>query len=200
MGQLKTDHPEIKTRLAAVISVIGHPLLTLSVFTIVALFTQEEFNLAWKHAVLILAGFFLPVALKMYLNSRNGAYTNFDVSDKKQRQSWYVFAFFILLTVTILLFITDQPRALRMAVLLSLVLLTVSLLTNYFIKSSLHVSSTIFLSFLIMPMNFLIGLCLLTFTIPIAWSRLVLKNHTVSEIIAGSLIGLVVGVCYWFLA
>lgn len=189
----------MKTRLASIISIIGHPLLTLSVFTLVALFTHEESDRAFMHSLFILAGFFLPVGLKMYINSKKGTYTNFDVSDKKQRQSWYVFAFLILLAVTLILFLTDQPRALCIAVALSLVLLTVSLLANYFIKSSLHVSSTIFLSFLILPMNLLVGLSLLIFTIPIAWSRFELGKHTVPEIVAGSVIGLFVGSIYLYL-
>lgn len=189
----------MKTRLASIISIIGHPLLTLSVFTVLALFTHEEPDRAFMHSLFILAGFFLPVGLKMYINSKRGTYTNFDVSDKQQRQSWYVFAFLILLAVTLILFLTDQPLALCMAVLLSLVLLTISLFANYFIKSSLHVSSTVFLSFLILPMNLLVGLSLLIFTIPIAWSRSALGKHTVPEIVAGAVIGLFVGSIYLYL-
>jgi len=129
----------------------------------------------------------------MYLGVKNGNYTNFDVSNKKQRQSWYVFAILVLFIITIALFITDQPQTLSLSVLFSLILLITSKLMNYYIKSSLHVSFNIFLSFLIMPMSLLAGILFLVFTILIAWARLSLKRHTVKEIIAGSTIGLTIG-------
>ncbi|MBK6914960.1 MAG: phosphatase PAP2 family protein [Ignavibacteriales bacterium] len=184
----------MKTNFASVISIIGHPLLTLSIFAIIALFAYEEFQRAFLHSSFIVAGIFLPLAIKMYLNYKNGTYTNFDVSDKTQRQSWYGFAILILLIVTIILFATDQPRTLRLSVLFSLILVVTSQIVNYFIKSSLHVSFNIFLSFLIVPMNFIAGLLFLVFTILIAWARLTLKRHTIKEIIAGAFIGLIIGI------
>lgn len=183
----------MKKKFASFISVIGHPLLTLSMFSIFALFHYEEFRKALLHSSLIVAGIFLPLSLKMYLNSRDGTYTNFDVSNKTQRQSWYVFAIFILLVVTVILFVTEQPRTLRFSVLFSLILLITSQLINYRIKSSLHVSFTIYLSFLIIPMNLKIGILFLTFTILIAWARLTLARHTFKEIVAGTIIGFTIG-------
>lgn len=184
----------MKTKFASFISVIGHPLLTLSLFAIIASFTYEEFLQALLHSSLIVAGISLPLTLKMYLNSKKGTYTNFDVSNKKQRQSWYIFAILVLLIVTIILFVTDQPRTMRMAVLFSLILLVTSQIINYFIKSSLHVSLNILLSFLIIPMNLILGLLFMFFTILIASARLTLGRHTVKEIIAGTIIGLTVGI------
>jgi membrane-associated phospholipid phosphatase len=188
----------MKTKIAFYISVIGHPLLTIPIFTIIALFTYEKFQNALLHAALILVCFFLPVTLTMYLKSKNNSYTNFDVSDQTQRQSWYVFAFLLLLIVTIALFVTGQPQRLNLSVLFSLILLVISQIMNYFIKSSLHVSLNIFLSFLIMPMNLIIGLLFIVFTIFIAWSRLTLERHTAKEIITGFIIGLTIGISSLF--
>ena len=188
----------MKTKIASYISVIGHPLLTIPIFAIIALFTYEKFQNALLHSSLILVCFFLPITLRMYLKSKNNSYTNFDVSDQTQRQSWYIFAFSLLLIVTIILFITNQPRTLNLSVLFSLILLVTSQIMNYFIKSSLHVSLNIFLSFLIMPMNLIIGLLFIVFTFFIAWSRLILKRHTVKEIITGFIIGLTVGISSLF--
>jgi len=95
----------------------------------------------------------LPLTLKIYLKSKNKRYTNFDVSDKSQRQSWYIFALLIVLVTTIILFVTAQPRTLSLPVLFSLLLLVTSQKVNYFIKSSSHVSLNMLLSFLIVPVN-----------------------------------------------
>lgn len=184
----------MKTNLARLISILGHPLLTLPIFAVTVLFTYEKFNQALIHSSLILGGICLPLCLKMYWKTKSGSYTNFDVSDQKQRQSWYVYAVVILLLVTIVLFVTEQPRTLRLSILFALILLTISKLVNFFIKSSLHVSLNIFLAFLIMSINLLIGLIFLCSIFFIAWARLVLKRHTLKEIITGALIGFGVGI------
>ncbi|MEO8516892.1 MAG: hypothetical protein ABI426_09110 [Flavobacterium sp.] len=188
----------MKTKIASYISIIGHPLLTIPVFSIIIFFTYEEFQKALIHSGLILVGFFLPLSIKMYVNSKNGTYTNFDVSNRTQRQSWYIFAILLLFAFTVFLFVTDQPRVLRLSVLFSLLLLLTSQIMNYFIKSSLHVSFNIFLSFLILPINLYIGLFFLAFTIVIAWSRLTLKRHTLKEIIAGTIVGLTIGLSAFY--
>lgn len=183
----------MKTKLARIISILGHPLLTLSLFAVVAFFTYEEFQQALVHSALILGGVFLPISIRMYLKAKNGSYTNFDVSDKTQRQSWYIYGLSVLLLLTIILFITEQSRTLRLSVLFALILLATSQVVNYFIKSSLHVSLNIFLAFLMMSLNFVIGLAFLACVPFIAWSRVVLKRHSLKEIITGALIGLIVG-------
>jgi hypothetical protein len=188
----------MKTKAAAFISFIGHPLLTIPIFAIIAFFTYEEFQRALWHSSLIVAGIFLPLSIRMYLKARRGAYTNFDVSDKKQRQSWYVFAVVLLAGITVVLFITDQPRTLRLSLLFSSILLALSQVLNYFVKSSLHVSFTIFLSFMILPMNPVAAAVFLAFTLLIAWARLTLKRHTWAEIITGAGIGLAIGITYFF--
>lgn len=183
----------MKIKLARIISIFGHPLLTLSLFAVIAFFTYEGFQQALVHSLLILGGIFLPLGLKMYLKTKNGSYTNFDVSDKMQRQSWYIYGLSVLLIVTVILFVTEQPRTLCLSVLFALILLATSQLVNYFIKSSLHVSLNIFLAFLMMSMNLVIGLIFLACVPFIARSRLVLERHSLKEIITGALIGLIVG-------
>lgn len=187
----------MKTKIAHYISTLGHPLLTIPIFAVIALFTFEEFQQALFLSSLIVGGIFIPLIIKMYIGSKKGTYTNFDVSNRTQRKSWYFFAIPLLLIVTIILFVTEQPRMLRLSVLFSLVLLGTSQLVNYFIKSSLHVSFNIFLSFLIIPLHLIAGLVFLLFTILIAWARLTLKRHTYKEIGAGAVIGLSMGIAFW---
>jgi membrane-associated phospholipid phosphatase len=183
----------MKIRIAKYLSIVGHPLLTFPVFILIALFTFEEVNKALFHSTILLVGIFIPLALIMYYKTKNKSYTNFDVSDKKERQSWYVYVLILLSIVTLLLFATKQPRTLSMSVLLTLILLVTSQVVNNFIKTSLHVSINVFLSFLIYPLNHSVALFFMVFTILIAWSRLTLKRHSLAEIISGFVIGLLIG-------
>lgn len=189
----------MKTKLAGYISTIGHPLLTISVFAIIAFFYHEPVRRAFFHSLLIIGGIAVPLLVKMYRGTQKGTYTNFDISNKGERQSWYIFPITILAIITALLYLTHQSRAFCLTLLLSLNLLIVSQVVNHFIKSSLHVSFNIFLSFLILFQHAVTGLVFLVFTVLIGWSRLVLKRHSLMEIVAGAAIGLTIGLLAFFM-
>jgi membrane-associated phospholipid phosphatase len=103
------------------------------------------------------------------------------------------------LLVTIVLFITGQPEILRINLVFAFLLLLASKITNYYIKSSLHVSFNVFLAFLIIPIQIEIGLALMCFVVLIAWSRMKLERHTMKEVAIGAFIGSFVGIC-WLLS
>lgn len=180
-------------RIANFISISGHPLLTFPLFIMIALYGKEDFSRASLISFLIIGCFIIPVIAWMYFKSRNGSYTNFDVSDKKQRRSLFVFAIPLLLIVTILLFATHQSTNLCISVLFALILLIISQITNYFIKSSLHVSLNIYLAALIFISNYKLGIIVLLYTGLIAWSRIKLGRHTLIEVLSGSIIGILMG-------
>jgi hypothetical protein len=184
----------MKVKAALFISVICHPLLTLPLFTIVALLFKEEAKDALLHSSIILFGFFLPVTVHMYTKFKNGSYSNFDVSDRNQRQSWYKFASLLLLVVSIILFATEQPKSLQLSILSFLILLLISGIINYRIKTSLHVTLTIYLAFLIIPMNFQIAGIFISLSLLVAWARIILKRHTLKEVLTGFIIGTFIGV------
>lgn len=187
-------------KLAKYLSAFGNPILTIPLFSIIALFKTERSQTALFALLLILGGIIIPILVKTYLGVKRGTYTNYDVSNRTQRQSWYVFAAILMLFVTIVLFWTDQSRPLRYSVLFALVLLVASQIVNLYLKTSLHVAFNIFLAFLIMPLQPIIGTVFLLFSIPLAWSRLVLKKHTLEEVISGAILGLATGLSFlWVL-
>jgi membrane-associated phospholipid phosphatase len=183
----------MKFKIANIISIIGHPLLTIPIFVIMVLFKYQDLQRAFLISTLLLGGVFIPLTLKMYIGSRNGTYTNFDVSDKSERQNWYVIVLILLFILTSILFLTNQPRVIKYNALFFFLLLFIAKMGNYFIKTSLHVSLNIFLSFLMMQINLMYGFSFLGFVFVIAWSRLILKRHTLKEIIYGGLNGLAIG-------
>ena len=92
---------------------------------------------------------------------------------------------------------TNQ-KTLRSGVLFALLLMVASQVVNNYIKSSLHISLNIVLCFLILPINAVLSLTYFGFVIVIAWSRLALKRHTIIEIYAGAILGLIAGVCFFY--
>ena len=178
---------------ANVISIIGHPILTLPLFVIFILFKFEEPQKALATSAIIIGGVFIPLAIKTYLGTKKGQYTNYDVSNQKQRQRWYVTAILLLVVVLVALFLTEQSKTIRGNTVSAFLLLLTAQLMNFYIKSSMHTAFNLFLVFLILPMSSVFAILYLGFTCLIAWSRLVLKRHTVKEVVSGAIIGLVFG-------
>jgi membrane-associated phospholipid phosphatase len=176
-------------KFAKCISIIGHPLLTIPIFIAIVMFKFNDLQDAMFLSLLIIGCFFIPLILWMYLKSKNGTYTNFDVSDKKQRNSLFLFAVPLLLVVTIILFKTDQSKNLCLSVLFALILVVISQFVNLFIKSSLHVSLNIYLAALIFSFDYRIAIIVLLFTGLLCWSRVKLKRHTIKEVLFGLLTG-----------
>jgi len=184
---------EMKQKVAKYISIIGHPLITIPLFVIITTFSQSDLKKALFISFLIIGCIFVPIVLQLYRKSKNGTYTNFDVSDRKQRKSMYLFILPLLLVVTAVLYLSGQPANLCLSVFCALILIFISQLVNLYVKSSLHVSMNIYLSFLIMPINTIIGIIVLLFTGLIAWSRIVLGRHTFKEVWVGTILGLIIG-------
>ncbi len=190
----------MKTKLAKIISTVGHPLLTIPVFVVVVLFSYNDLKQAIFLSFLILGGVVLPVVIRLYTKSKDGSYTNFDVSDRHQRKSLFVFTIPLLAILTVVLFSTHQPLKICYSVLFATILVVVAQIVNFFLKSSLHVSLTFYLAFLALGMNLWLGIFFFGITLLIGWSRIELKRHTLTEVIVGAILGLTVGgVMYYFL-
>ncbi len=141
-------------KLAHYISNLGNPLLTIPVFSVIALFQTEDPKTALFVSLLIVAGVVVPILIKSYLGVQKGTYTNYDISNKKQRQSWYLLPYPAADGGNAHpLFVTDQSQALRMGVAGALALFIAAQLVNLYIKTSLHVAFNVYLGFLIFPVH-----------------------------------------------
>lgn len=180
-------------KLAHYISVFGNPLLTIPLYAVIALFMTEKPATAWLVSLLLLGGIVAPLLIKSYRGVKKGAYTNYDISDREQRQSWYLLPTLLLTVVTTIMYATDQSRILRLAMLFALLLFIAAQLANLYIKVSLHVGFNAYLGFLIFPLSNKLGMGVLIFTLLLAWSRIVLKRHTWAEVISGAILGAAAG-------
>ena len=181
------------TKIAKYVSVIGHPLLTIPVFVVSVLFHVQDFKSALLTSILLVFVIIVPLILKMYRGEKKGVYTNFDVSDQGERKGWYFFALALLSLTVIILFATNQSRAVCVGFLLAALLLFSAQVINYYIKCSLHVSFNTFLSFLILPINIYLAGLFFLFLVAIAWSRVYLGRHTIKEVTVGAILGIVFG-------
>lgn len=178
---------------SAVVSTVGNPLITFSVFILFITLKTMEPVAAGLLSLLVIGGVTIPISINNYVKTKRGIYTNYDVSDREQRQSFYRFLLLLLSVVTAILFLTGQPASFRFGSLVFLSMVIVSFAINYKLKVSMHTSISVYLGFALLLINLYAGVAMLLFSILIALSRLVLKRHTVAEVIAGFIMGILFG-------
>lgn len=174
-------------------SVLGHPLLITALFIVFATFQQSDRQGAFLVSAILIGGVILPVTFINYRKAKKGEYTNFDVSDRKQRSSMYVYMLVLLTVATFVLFITGQDEAYCYGILCFLIMLLAAYLLNFWIKASLHSAIAFYLSFCMMELNSTSGLIMLLLAMLVSISRLILKRHTIAEVLSGMMLGCIAG-------
>lgn len=173
-------------RLAAVVSGLGHPLLTAALFVGAVALRQSG---GWV-AGAVVGGVVLPVAAWNYWQVRRGRYTNFDVSARQQRGSFYPVLLTLLALATGSAWLLGTPLAWRVGLGVALALILLCYLLNFRLKVSLHAALSFFLAGgvgLLAGAGWGLGAGALAGLV--AASRVVLRRHTPLEVLVGAGVG-----------
>lgn len=186
--------------IARCISIIGHPLLTISL--LVYFLAHKEMPLRQANIVsgIIIGGIALPIVLHNLWKTRKGQYTNFDVSNQQQRKGFFVFAIGLLAVVSLYFWWASQSLQLVYSMWTFLLMVVLFAVVNRKSKISLHAGVNFYIVAILFHYNWKWAVPVLVLAIFVALSRLVLGRHTRPEILWGSCIGFVFGwVNTWFL-
>lgn len=189
----------MKLKLAKVISTIGHPLLTVPMVVIFLVTQYESAKNAWFISSLIILGVIVPVIVKLLKNLKEGSITNFDVSDRNQRKSFYKFLIPILILVNLVLHFTNQSYPTRLSFGIASLLVVALQLINLKVKASIHVAINVYLLYLLVQHSSILAILFGCLIVGIAWSRLVLKRHLLIDLIWGAILGNLFGIIFTFL-
>lgn len=159
-------------------------------FILVARFTQD-YSYALKWTIFSYA-FILAVVLFVVIGVMFGVFSNFDVSKRKQRPLLFSFSAFAIFCYLLSLLILHGPKILFLAVFAIIFGLITFVITNKWIKASIHVATAtavlLFVGIVYKGYSFL----LLTLVPLLAWARIKTKEHTPVETVIGSILGIVV--------
>ena len=194
---LSTQNPLI-LKISRIFSDFFNPLTSLFIYYIYFSFKTYTLEDAVSNFLPILLIMIVPIVIWITWNVKKGNYTNMDVSNRKQRNSLYLFNFFIISIYIAVLFYTKQNFHYILIIIFLLVLMVVMFLSNLFIKSSMHTSFNVFVSCLFFALNPIYGFIWLFLTILVAISRIILKRHTVKEVIMGAFIAIIVSFVYLY--
>ncbi|WP_245169001.1 phosphatase PAP2 family protein [Marnyiella aurantia] len=154
----------------------------------------------WQQALLeflpILFILILPITIWIYWNVKKGNYTNMDVSNRNQRKSLYMIIALALLLYVAINYLMDGQ--IDLTILFLFVLLIMMQISNFYIKSSMHTALNFYAAALFYTFDPPVGLIWCGIAILVGITRVVLKRHTVSEVLMGTALALTASFAYLY--
>lgn len=192
---LGTQRPFL-IKISELISNVFNPLVSILLFF--AYYSIHHFTL--EEAVdYFLPAFFivvLPVVIWIFWNVKTGRYKDANVSDRKTRMSLYFFLEAALAAYLSYRYFRDDET--DFTVLFLLLLLVAMHISNYMVKSSMHTAVNVFVAALFLTENLWLGGFWIVLSIIVAITRVVLKRHTVAEVITGGLLGALISIIFLY--
>jgi membrane-associated phospholipid phosphatase len=179
-------------RIARYISTILSPIVvSLPAILLVALYHERNQLTAAINTGLTL--FFLSVGPMIYIliGVRLGKFSDVDVSNRSQRSGPFIFGIISAFVGFLTLTLTPGPKNLQTVLLLTIIIGTVMMIITIWWKISIHASS---LAGAVTVLTALYGAVMLpayVLVVLVGWSRVVLRRHTLAQVVAGSLVSIV---------
>lgn len=175
-------------QVARFISDLLNPFLLLIPAPFLLVYRQSydvSYALYWTFISLM---FFGVIGIFILYEVLNGTFSDLDVSRRDQRPLLFLAIGIFIVLYLLTLVILKGPSILYFATFGFILSIFFIAVINTRIKASIHVAT---ITALIVIYGFLYGMnpILFLFIPLIAWSRVATKRHTVSEVVAGSIIG-----------
>ena len=183
-------------KVSKIISNFFNPLFSLILYFV--FYSSIHFKLKESTANFfpILLIIVIPITSWIFYQVKSGNYTNADVSNRNERKSLYFFiAASLSLYITYNYFVNEAVDLVVCFILMLLLLLQIS---NYYIKSSMHVAFNIFVAALYFPLSFKLGIIWFGIAVCVGITRIILKRHTIQEVFFGAIIAIIVSFLYLY--
>lgn len=168
------------------------PLMNFFIFVFLALHLQlEQRFLSAAILISFLFGLAIPVIYFVILRSR-GKIDDNDAQVKEQRTNPYLFGILLTLAAILLSAIFVSNKIITIAWITYLVCSMILILVNKYWKISAHaMGAAIPLGIMLFYSN-LLSLGLVVILILVGWSRIKLKMHNLSQVLAGGFLGIII--------
>lgn len=189
--------PPLVVQLSKLISNVFNPLTALLLYFVYYSFQHYTLGEAARHFIPILIIIIIPVAAWIFWNVKSGRYRDANVSDRKARLSLYFFLEACILAYIFYRYFVDDTA--DSVFIFLFILLAAMHISNYFIKSSMHTAFNIFVAALFATENVIIGILWFILAMVVGITRIILKRHSVAEVVSGALIAAVISAVYLYL-
>jgi hypothetical protein len=187
----------VKTPIARIVSLIGHPLVLLPIAAVATAIAHDASAHLTRILVLAMFGISAIVGVYATYQLRSGAWTHVDAIQPTERRSLNVFLVVLLFAGSLIAWSAFPAIQLSIALCVSGIAVLTALALSTWLKVSLHTCFAAFAAGLLWPNPFALPIGI-GITCAVAWSRLVLRRHTRAEVWLGTAIGVVASVSYHF--
>jgi membrane-associated phospholipid phosphatase len=187
------------THAARALSVIGHPALLMPVAVTAGASAAGTPTPLLRVALATIVAVAVIVGLFSLWQVRVGRWAHVDASHPSERSQLNLFLAALLCAAAGLLWALGQPAAVAAGPLLAALLVLLTHALRRWLKVSLHAAFAAFAAALLWP-DLPATLAIGALSVAVAWSRLVLRRHTLSEVLLGLLLGAAFGIALLRLA
>jgi len=117
--------------LSKVISNLLNPLFSLLIFFVCFAYVKMTWEESLINILLMIGLVVIPIFSWIGWNVKKGNYTNMDVSDRKQRNSLYLFNFIVIAIYTGVLYYTKQRTDLLLIIVFLFILMLIMHISNF---------------------------------------------------------------------
>ncbi|UZT98230.1 phosphatase PAP2 family protein [Chryseobacterium fluminis] len=193
---MEEKQPTLLHKISKIISDFFNPLVSLFIFFVYMSARNYSFEDSITYFLPVLIMIIIPVVAWLVWNVKTGRYTNMDVSNRIQRKTLYVFI--AVCVIAYLVYNYFKNGYIDFVMLFILILLFAMQISNYFIKSSMHTSFNIFVASLFFALSVEMGILWLGISLLVGITRVILRRHTVREVMMGAGIAFMVSFLYLY--
>jgi hypothetical protein len=172
------------------VSIVCHPfaMSMIMVFGMASHFgtAREAFSSLLLVAIIAL----MPVAVLMVRQVRKGSWQNVDASNIEERPLLFAVGIVALAVLSVAVLVIKPGSHLVRGALCVLIMISACAVVTKWVKVSLHMAFGALATTTLVLLRSPAGWVLLTALPVLAWSRLTLRRHTVSEVTIGLLVGI----------
>ena len=172
-------------------NILAPATISLPFIVLVAFYQSQDQLTAFIYACITL--FFLSVGPLLYIiiGVRLGKLSDIDVSRRSQRVGPFIFGIVSVMIGWLVLALTNGPRNLQTVMIITVFSGIIMMAITFWWKISMHASSLGGVATMLTVLYGAVMLPLFVLLVLVSWSRVVLRRHTVTQVIAGSLAGIV---------
>lgn len=190
----------LKEKLAYAISAAFTPPLVISIAILaISIYYSDRYQYYWLWAIVGVMLLIGPASIYVYMAYRKGKVTDINLSDREERLRPLIIALIGAMAMTLVLLERSAPKPLTLLSLTLVCELIIIIFVTVFWKISLHAlafSSTITL---LAYLYSYYAIFLYVFLVPIGWARIYRKRHTLLQVVAGSVVGVVTALAVFML-
>jgi membrane-associated phospholipid phosphatase len=191
LGERTVTKPR-HVRFARIVSTILAPVtISLPFVVLVAFYHTRDQLAAIVYAFIAL--FFLSIGPLIYvvIGVRTGKLSDLDISRRSERAGPFLFGIISTSIGLLVLSLVLGPKDLQTALILTTISAVILMVTTLWWKISIHASTMAGAATMLTVLYGMALLPLFLLLVLVSWSRVVLRRHTVAQVVAGSLLSIV---------